>query len=711
MRSFFRSLNYLKPYKLRLGISIVCVVFIAVLWGGGLGMLLPGMKILIDPEGLHGWAWLSGTEGRLGAKVVKRIMPAQVLIEDQQLPLVLDVVNVDEKGPAARAGIRANEWIVGAQRTRLVRGDILARFLATTQAEKTITLHVFNQYSGKTRQVQLVPDRLDFKSRMLVKVATAIPEPQRYRDRLPLFLWLLAIGLAITVVRDLFRFLQEYFVQTAAQRAMVGLRCDNYNVALRLPVTFYSARGTTDTMSRFVQDTHEIRRGQVALFGKTLVEPAKALGSIAVALFFSWKLTLIAMVAGPPVVVLITRFGRVMRRASRRALESWSRMLAVLEETLTGIRVVKAYTMESTERKRFYRVNRRLLKEQDRISRVDAVTPPTVEALGITAALVAAGIAGYFVLNRQMDPHVFVAWMGCLIAMFDPMRKLAQVPNRFQRADAAATRVFELHDREQEKRPAKAPLLAPHKESIEFRNVSFRYPEASADALKDINLQVPGGQTLAIVGPNGSGKTTLVSLLPKLLEPTAGAVLIDGQDISKVSLRSLRRQIAVVTQDTVLFNATVAENIAYGLRRASQRAVLAAAKKAFVDEFVRDLPEGYDTTVGEHGATLSGGQKQRITIARAIIRDPRILIFDEAMSQIDADSERKIHQAMEQFIKDRTTLMIAHRFATVLSADRLAVMDAGRIVDTGTHKELLERCDVYRHLYKTQFADTGGVES
>ena len=320
----------------------------------------------------------------------------------------------------------------------------------------------------------------------------------------------------------------------------------------------------------------------------------------------------------------------------------------------------------------------------------------------------AAALAGYWVFHDQMKADNFLALMACLAAMFDPVRKLAKVVTRFQRSEAAAARVFELHDRQQEKTVPAAPMLPLHSKSIEFRNVSFRYPSASDDALKNVNLTIRAGQNIAIVGPNGSGKTTLVSLLPRLIEPTAGTVLIDGHDISGYSLRSLRRQIGLVTQETVLFHATIAENVSYGLRRPKREDVLAAAQKAFVDEFVRELPEGYDTMVGEHGATLSGGQRQRITIARAILRDPAILIFDEAMSQIDADSERRIHQAMTEFTKGRTTLLIAHRFATVLSADVIAVLAAGKIIDTGTHDELLQRCELYHHLYKTQFVDSGG---
>jgi ATP-binding cassette, subfamily B, bacterial MsbA len=299
---------------------------------------------------------------------------------------------------------------------------------------------------------------------------------------------------------------------------------------------------------------------------------------------------------------------------------------------------------------------------------------------------------------------IFMAWMATLAAMFDPVRKLAKVATQFQRSEAAATRIFELTDAEKEKSAPHAPSLPRHSRSLQFQSVRYRYP-GGEEALRGIDLDIAVGQTVAIVGANGSGKTTLVSLVPRLLDATTGRVLIDGTDVQSVSLRSLRRQIGLVTQDVVLFNATIAENIAYGLRRPKHEDVLAAARKAYVDDFVREFPDGYETMVGEHGATLSGGQKQRICIARAILRDPAILIFDEAMSQIDTDSEQKIYAAMREFIRGRTTLMIAHRFVLLDQADLIVVMDSGTIVDAGKHEELLARCEIYRQLCKTQLLD------
>ncbi|MCD4824346.1 MAG: ATP-binding cassette domain-containing protein, partial [Phycisphaerae bacterium] len=695
-------------------VSVVCVILIAVLWGGGLGMLLPGMKVLIAPEGLHGWAWNTLTEDHLGVKLVRYKVSTDLRKKLHLPPEVIHLSDVKKDSPAAKAGIKTNDWIVGLDKVTVlahpedqyIPADALTRTIGLDKADTQLSLLIFNQETDEFRSVTVTLGPVKTSSRILGEIASRIPEPTSYKDRFPILLWLLIIIAAMTILRNGLRFIQEYLVQTAVLQSMMDLRCENYNVALRLPVIFYAASGTTDTMSRFVQDTAELGRAQNTLFGKTLVEPAKAVASIVMALCFSWQLTLIAMVGGPIVYVLIRKFGKVMKRSSRRALESWSDMLGVLEETLTGIRVVKAYTMEAAERKRFFRVNRQLYKQQRRIARINSATSPTVEALGMVAGGAAAGGAGYLVFNGMMDSDTFIAWMACLAAMFDPMRKLSKVATRFQRGDAAAERIFELNRREREKRLPGAPQLPKHSKCIEFRNVDFTYPGTTTPALRDINLTITAGQTIAIVGPNGCGKTTMVSLLPRLLDTTRGEVFIDGCDIASHSLRSLRQQISVVTQETIIFNSSIAENISYGLRRPSHEQVLDAARQAYVDDFVSAMPDGYDTIVGQRGATLSGGQRQRIAIARAILRDPAILIFDEALSQIDPHSEQLISKAMKDFVRNRTTLMIAHRFSSIINADAIVVMDDGAILDVGKHADLLQRCNLYQHLYKTQFANS-----
>jgi ABC-type multidrug transport system fused ATPase/permease subunit len=706
MESFLRSLRYLWPYRGRIAVAILCVLVVAGLWSGGLGLMLPAAKILISDEGLHGWAYNTVAQDRLGANT----RHSAVSIAGRPPMLALQVTEVAQR--AAQAGLRPSDWIIGLDDGRpehaLVGAVELARELTLAGSDKAVALWVYDQREQTHRRVMVDLGPAKFTSSLLGQVALKIPEPRQFRDRFNMFVGLLAIVLVMTLLRAFFTFVQEYLIGTAVWRGIMDLRCDNYNVVLHLPTVFFSEKGVSDATSRFIRDTSELAGGQNTLLGKTIVEPAKAIGLLAIALLCSWELTVMALVAGPPAFLLIRKFGKKMHRASRRSLESWSMMLAILGETLLGIRVVKSYTMEGAERRRFFRVNRQLLRQQNRMERLDAATGPTVESLGVAAGMVAAGAAGYLVFTGMLDRDVFLTWMVMMFAIFDPVRKLAKVTMRFQQADAAAKRIFELQDTQQETRIPAAPMLPRHRQTIEFRQVSFRYPGAADEAVKDVSFTVRAGQTVAIVGPNGSGKTTLVSMIPRLFDPTAGAILIDGVDISQCSMRSLRRQIGLVTQDTVIFAATIGENISYGLRRPDRKDVLAAAGKAFVDEFVRELPDGYDTMVGEYGATLSGGQRQRIAIARAILRDPAILILDEAMSQVDSDSERRIHQATAEFVKGRTTFLIAHRFATVLAAETIVVMNGGRVTDMGSHQQLLDRCELYRHLYRTQFVDTGG---
>jgi subfamily B ATP-binding cassette protein MsbA len=711
MQNFFRSLKYLWPYRMRIALSVGCVLIIAAIWGMGFAASPVGLKILVDPEGLHGWAWRSLTDDKFDVTVVSRVVPEGVSINGQTPVTVLDVVKAGTESQALAAGIDG-EWIVGLDDGDpdhlLLRSETLIRMLAQTPSNQTINLCMFNPYTDKSRIVELTATNANYKSELLGRLAAAIPEPETYAARFSLFVNLILIFWSSVLLRNVFRFCQEYLVQTAVRKGIVDLRCQTFSNAIRLPAPYYSASGTSDTTSRLSKDVNELARGQITLLGKTVLEPAKAFSTVVAALWLDWKLTLITFIAGPIAFIMIRLLGKLMKKASRKALESAAELLETTEETLTGIRVVKAYTMETRQRKEYYRTNRRLYKQQRRMGRVDALAGPVIESLGTTFVLLAAGCAGYYVFSDRMDPYVFIPWMGCLAGMFDPVRKLSKVFTRFQRAEAAAERVFEVCDRQPERRDPTAPKLPRHTKSIEFQDVCFRYNNADVNAVDHVDLTIAHDETIAVVGPNGCGKTTLLSLLPRLLEPTSGRILIDGQDILDSSLRSLREQIGLVTQDSMMFHATIADNIRFGKPGASDEEVHDAARRAHVDEFVTVMPEGYDTIIGQHGSTLSGGQKQRISIARAILRDPAILIFDEATSQIDAESEHRIAQTVGEFIVGRTTLMIAHRFATVMAADRIVVMDAGRVVDIGSHDQLIARCDLYKTLYNTQFMDASG---
>jgi len=473
MEHFRRSLRYLWPYRRRLIASGLCVAMISVLWAGGFLPLLPALKILINPEGFHGWAYRSMAEARLGA----RLQAIDISIQGHPPARYIQLQHVEKDGPARRAGLEESHWLVNIDpkgpQTPLVISKALFRRLAEAQPGKAVTLAVFDQRSGEILRRETLLGKADTKSRLLVSLARIIPEPADYPGRFPILLTILLITLGINLLRDFFRFAQEYLVQTAVYRAIMDIRCENYQVVLHLPTTYFSEKGTSDTMSRFIQDTSSIAQGQMTLFGKTLAEPAKAISSLVVALLLSWKLTLLAMVVGPPAFILIRRFGQSMRRASRRALESWSAMLAILNETLSGIHVVKAYTMEGAERKRFFQVNRALYRQQKKMAKIDAATSPSIEAMGVTAGLAAVAIAGWMVLHRRMDAEIFMAWLALLAGMFDPIRKLAKVITRFQKSEAAAKRVFELTDQPKETFVPNAPALERHSRSIEFVGVRF----------------------------------------------------------------------------------------------------------------------------------------------------------------------------------------------------------------------------------------------
>ncbi len=508
---------------------------------------------------------------------------------------------------------------------------------------------------------------------------------------------MVSLGL-ITLFGNLAGFMHEYLSMAVAR-----VRQDAFRHVVHMPLSRVVERGPSEFVARIVRDAAEYQRGLLALTSKAVTQVTKGMAGVCVAFVIEPRLTLIGMVVIPMLGLVLGKLGKRIRRGTRGALKAQEGLLRIATEIVQGLRAVKGNTGERAALRRFHGENRTVLQQELRVRTARAVAGPVSEVLAIIILGVLALIAAKQIIDGNLDPQRFGLAIGALVVAGASFKPLTGLINEMQAASAPAARLLEILDEAREVRPgARRAVLPRHRESIEFDNVSFTYPAADRPALQEVTLRVAHGERVAIVGPNGCGKTTLLSLVPRLLRPQNGRVLIDGIDIESVSLRGLRRQIGVVTQETVLFRGTIAENIAFGVSSVTRQQVIDAAKRAHADHFIMKLPGGYDADVAEQGASLSGGQRQRLAIARAILREPSILILDEATSQIDAESEEHINAALAEFCRGRTALLIAHRLSTVLNADRIVVMDAGGIVDEGTHQQLMDRCALYRRLSKTQ---------
>ncbi len=545
------------------------------------------------------------------------------------------------------------------------------------------------------------------------KLPAGLVPPESWLQRLPespyaAILWIVVTLGVVTVVSEAARFLHAYFALTVVHRTVARIRLEAFRCVVKLPLRSVVHDGTSDTVSRIINDTNRLSEGFNALLSKGVISIAKGAGALVAALVIDWRLTLIALIVAPVLYAVIRKLGKRIRRASRAALDSQAEMLGLTTQAMQSLRVVKVYGTERFEARRFHKTNTRVMRELLRVRTARALASPVVEILSIFALGFLSVVAAKAILDGHLETDAFILTIVSLAVAGESLRPLTGIVNDVQQSAAASDRISQLLDSEPEAgHEADLPKLPRHSASLSFDNVSMTYPGAARPALDGISLDVKFGETIAVVGPNGCGKTSLLSLVPRLFDPQAGRVLVDGKDVREFEVRSLRNQIGVVTQETVLFADTIAANIGYGTSRPDIASIREAAEKARAIDFIERLPQGFDSDVGEQGLTLSGGQRQRISIARAILRDPAILILDEATSMIDAESEAMIAQALGEFSRGRTTLVVAHRLSTVRRADRIVVMDAGKVVDQGTHEELLGRCDVYRKLARTQL---GGDE-
>jgi ATP-binding cassette subfamily B protein/subfamily B ATP-binding cassette protein MsbA len=667
MKNFGRTLRLVSRYPGTLAASAVCAILVAVLWGANIGGMYPIVEIIFgDQKGQTLQVWID-----------KEIAKEQATL-----------AAIDWRIAAVEAQLR--------EAARPTRGELEAQ-LAREQADRDTSQTIL------ARRQWLRPYIYDYL-------------PHNAFQTIVLIVAVVVIG---TLLKDVFLVLDAILVDRLTNLTAMELRKKFFRRTLRMELASFSANKTAELTARFTADMDSLHGGIQTLLGRAVREPLKMLACFVGAGWVCWRLLFVSLLVAPAIGYLISRLASSLKRANRRAMEEITQLYSILGETFENIKIVKAFTSERQERRRFHRNSKEIYRRAMKIARYDALVHPLTEMLGVSAISLCILCGAYLVLNqethllgikmsdRPLSWGELLLFYGLLVGATDPARKLSDVFNRLQRAVAASDRIYQMLDREPAIRNTTNPKPLPrHHREIVFRNVDFSYTPA-VQVLDRINLRIGYGETIAVVGPNGCGKSTLASLIPRFFDVTAGTVEIDGVDVRQVRLRDLRRQIGIVTQEALLFDDTVFNNIRYGSPHATREEILEAARQAHAHRFIEQkLERGYETIVGAAGGRLSGGQRQRIALARAMLRNPAILILDEATSQIDIESEQLIHRALEQFVRDRTAILITHRLATLDLADRILVMQAGGVHDIGTHQELIGRCELYRRIYQFQFRES-----
>ena len=743
MKNFVRLVKRAWPHRHRFALSIGCAAMVALFYFTELGAVLPLLNILFNSENPQ--RWVSTKIDTIGASI--KLLDAQAE-EAQRIGLATKRGDRDSEElsqhyreleqETKRLGQELSDR-QGAVDLPDLKGlkpeyvrkeqaeiDILRQKQAIVEGRLaelrrgSVWLKTDDQASIRYRQAQIQKER-DSEKAWLGRYQRLKPLIYRYMPTDCFRNLLILIGLVIVgvAIKGFFMFLQELLVADVMQRTQFNIRNTFFRRTLNLDLGSFSDQGSAELMARFTSDMESFGQGLVTLMSKLVREPLRVVICISGALYLNWRLTCLTLVVVPISALTTYRVGRIMKSAMRRSLESMSSIYKILQESFQGIKVVKAFAMERTERRRFFVETKNFYRKAIRVAMIDAMSDPVLEMLTLVTVAIALLAGSYLVLGKTIYLHLgpfrvqlasqvmAIQELLTLYAMLggasDPIRKLSNVHSKLQRAAAASDRICALMDREPRVvEPPGAIELPPHRESIEFEDVHFSYP-GRPPLLKGITLSVRHGEIIALVGPNGCGKTTLLNLLPRFWDVDSGAIKIDGHDVRDLRLRSVRRQIGLVPQDTILFQDTIARNIAYGDPSASRDRIIQAAKKAYAHAFIMALPEGYETMIGERGHGLSGGQRQRLALARAMLRDPSILILDEATSAVDIQDEALIRKAIEEFSRDRTTFLISHSLGTIQFADRIVLIDDGRIVAMGTDHELRGSSPLYRRLHEIHY--------
>lgn len=528
-------------------------------------------------------------------------------------------------------------------------------------------------------------------------------------DKIDILLKICLVILIVFFLKNLFGYLQSYFMAYVEYSSMNDLRDTAYKHLHKLPISYFKKERVGNLISRFTNDISKIQDSISATFSSLIKEPLTIVVFLIIALSISWQLTLFAAIILPVSMLAIMWIGLKVRKQSTLVQRKIADITSVLQETISGVKVVKAFGMEPYENKKFVKETRSYLKTVLKIVRIRDAASPITEMISIIVGAIIIYYGGILVLkSATISASLFMGFLLAIFQMMKPIKDLSTVNNRIQEAGAAADRIFEILDTVPDIKDSKdARILGEFKNIINFAEVCFKYEDSEEWVLDNINLEVSKGDILALVGPSGGGKSTLVDLIPRFYDPIKGSILIDGEDIRNFTIDSLRGKMGIVTQETFLFNSSIQDNIAYGLENYPSEKVIEAAKAANAHEFIMQTPDGYETVVGERGVKLSGGQRQRLTIARAILKNPDIMIFDEATSALDSESEILVQEAIERMMKNRTTFVIAHRLSTIRNATRILVIDRGKILQAGTHQELmLKENGLYKKLYEMQFRDS-----
>ena len=517
---------------------------------------------------------------------------------------------------------------------------------------------------------------------------------------------IIAAGIIIIfLIRGVCFYGQNYLMSYVGERVIIDIRSAVYEKLQRLSVSFYDKNKTGTIMSYVTNDVSALQAAMVQNTIDMITEGSVLIGSITAMVYLDWKLTLFTFCTFPFVLWLMDFFGKRIRKSGRRIQECTADITSILQETVSSARVIKSFVREDYEIKRFCNQNFANFRANMKNAQLMALLTPVIEfvaAIGVTAII---WYGGHGVIDGDLTAGSLVAFLVYAVNISNPVKRLTRVVGSIQKALAAAQRVFDVLDMKEEIAEIPGAKALPQIEgSVEFKDVSFAYDKGEP-VLKDVSFKAEPGEVIAIVGPSGAGKSTIANLLPRFYDTTSGSISIDGNNIAEVKVPSLREQVGIVPQETVLFNGTLYDNILYGRLEATREEVEAAAKAANAHNFIMEFPNGYETMLGDRGLNLSGGQRQRIAIARAILKNPRVLVLDEATSALDTESERIVQEALDRLMVGRTSFVIAHRLSTIKNADKILVLQRGRIVETGTHDELMANNKLYSHLYNIQYRE------